>query len=209
MLKEPEKAPEAKFNWKAFKVFRRRDIIALGVLGAMFTLITNGSNQLVNPFLRESFGISYMLAGFYTAVWGLGVVLGGLTGGRFTDRFGDRKALVAAVFLAFAAVTLMATTTGGGIAWALVFLFGVAYGYYETAFFATSMSVTDIRIAASMFSILMAMANIGSSIGMVVSGMLSDFIGYRWTFALLGFLNLLVLPLLPVIFRKNFTAKTQ
>jgi MFS transporter, PAT family, beta-lactamase induction signal transducer AmpG len=206
MLKEPAKSPEAKFNWKAFRILKRRDIIALGMLGALFTLITNGSNELVNPFLRETFGISYMMAGFYTALWGVGVILGGLTGGRFTDRFGDRKALIGAMFTSLAAVTLLACITGPALAWPLVFLFGIAYGYYETAYFATSMAVTDIRIAASMFSILMALANIGSSIGMIVSGSLSDRIGYRWTFALLGGLNLLVIPLLPMIFRKKNAA---
>jgi MFS transporter, PAT family, beta-lactamase induction signal transducer AmpG len=205
-LKEPARSPEAKFNWNAFRILRRRDIIALGMLGALFTLITNGSNELVNPFLRESFGISYMMAGFYTAIWGVGVILGGLTGGKLTDRFGDRRSLTGAMLTAFASVTILASITGPAMAWPLVFLFGIAYGYYETAFFATSMAVTDIRIAASMFSILMAMANIGSSIGMVVSGSLSDMIGFRWTFAILGFMNLMVLPLLPMIFRKSHTA---
>lgn len=206
LMKEPAKLPEAKFNWNAFRILKRRDIIALGMLGALFTLITNGSNELVNPFLRDSFGISYMLAGFYTALWGAGVIVGGLTGGRFTDRFGDRKALTGAMLTAFGSVTILASMTGPDMAWPLVFLFGIAYGYYETAFFATSMAVTDIRIAASMFSILMAMANIGSSIGMVVSGGLADLVGYRWTFVILGVMNMLVLPLLPVIFRKSHTA---
>ena len=200
MLKEQERTPENSFNWKAFRAFRRRDVIALGILGALFTLITNGSNQLVNPFLRETFGISYMMAGFYTAVWGVGVVLGGLTGGRLTDMLGHRRAVTGAMIASLAGVSLLGVVTSTAVAWPLVFLFGIAYGYYETAFFATSMSVTDIRIAASMFSILMAMANIGSSIGMVMSGALSDAIGFRWTFVALGFMNILVLPLLPLIF---------
>lgn len=206
MLKEPSRTPETSFNWKAFRVFRRRDVITLGILGALFTLITNGSNQLVNPFLQETFGISYMMAGFYTAVWGVGVVLGGLAGGRVADKLGHRRAVTGAMVASLAGVSLLAVITGPSVAWPLVFLFGIAYGSYETAFFATSMAVTDIRIAASMFSILMAMANIGSSIGMIASGSLSDLIGFRWTFALLGGLNLLVIPLLPLIFHRK-TAK--
>jgi predicted MFS family arabinose efflux permease len=38
---------------------------------------------------------------------------------------------------------------------------------------------------------------------MVISGSLSDRIGFRWTFALLGGLNLLVIPLLPLIFSRK------
>jgi PAT family beta-lactamase induction signal transducer AmpG len=39
------------------------------------------------------------------------------------------------------------------------------------------MDVTDPRIAASMLSILMAIANIGSGVGLAVSGRLVDTIG--------------------------------
>lgn len=203
LLKEPAKAPEATFKWKAFRVLKRRNIIALGLLGALFTMITNGTNELVNPFLEESYGISYMMAGLYTALWGVGVIIGGLTGGRFTDRLGDRKAMRIAMFATFVAVVMLSLIHGQAMAWPLLFLFGVAYGYYETVYFATSMTVCDIRIAASMFSILMAMANIGSSIGMVVSGYLSDIAGYRWTFAILGLLTLLLFPLSSIIFSER------
>ena len=199
-LTEPVRKPDHTFNWKAFRVLTHRHIIALGLFGFLFTLITNGSNELVNPFLQESFGISYMAAGFYTALWGAGVIAGGLTGGWLTDRIGDRKALLGAVGIGFFSVSLLAAVSGPAWAWPLIFLFGIAYGYYETAYFATSMSVTDIRIAASMFSILMAMANIGSSAGMVISAVLSDRIGFRMTFLILGILNLLLLSLVPGIF---------
>jgi PAT family beta-lactamase induction signal transducer AmpG len=77
----------------------------------------------------------------------------------------------------------------------------LAFGYYETVYFATAMDVTDPRIAASMFAILMAVANIGIGVGFAITGQLVDAIGYRWTFVGLGLLNLLALPLLPLIFR--------
>ena len=79
----------------------------------------------------------------------------------------------------------------------------LAFGYYETVYFATSMELTDLRIAASMFAIFMAVANIGTGIGFGVSGILVDAIGYRWTFVAIAALNLLALPLIPVIFRRR------
>jgi PAT family beta-lactamase induction signal transducer AmpG len=65
------------------------------------------------------------------------------------------------------------------------------------------MKKSDPRIAASMFSILMAIANIGTVIGLPLAGVLVDGIGYRWTFAILAGLNLLAVPLLPAIFGKR------
>jgi PAT family beta-lactamase induction signal transducer AmpG len=51
-----------------------------------------------------------------------------------------------------------------------------------------------------MFALLMAVANIGTGIGLAVSGALVDAIGYPWTFVTIALLNLLALPLLPAIF---------
>jgi MFS transporter, PAT family, beta-lactamase induction signal transducer AmpG len=200
---EPSKPEGITFKWQAFRVLTKRNVIAVGLLGALFTAITNGTNQLVNPFLKETFGISFLIAGFYTAVWGVGVVTGGITGGRLADKFGHRKAVLGALFTALISVALLSLITGPAIAWPLLFLFGIAYGYYETSFFATAMAATDLRIAASMFSILMAIANIGSSIGMILSGTLSDLVGFRWTFVFFAALNLLVSLLLPVVFPRR------
>ena len=198
--RESPKPAGTTFNWQAFRIFTRRNVIAVGLLGALFTAITNGTNQLINPFLRETYGISFLIAGFFTAVWGIGVITGGITGGRLADRFGHRKAILGALFTALVSVALLSMITGPMIAWPLLFLFGIAYGYYETSFFATAMAATDLRIAASMFSILMAIANIGASIGMVISGALSDLVGFRWTFVFFAAMNLLVFLLLPVVF---------
>jgi PAT family beta-lactamase induction signal transducer AmpG len=200
---EPPKPVGITFNWTAFRIFTKRSVIAVGILGALFTAITNGTNQLVNPFLRETYGISFMIAGFYTAVWGVGVIAGGITGGRLADRFGHRKAVLGALFTALVSIAFLSVITGPTIAWPLLFLFGTAYGYYETSFFATAMAATDLRIAASMFSILMAIANIGSSIGMVLSGILSDHAGFRRTFVFFAALNLLVFLILPVVFPRK------
>ena len=69
------------------------------------------------------------------------------------------------------------------------------------------MNLTDPRIAASMFAILMAVANVGTGIGLGASGALVDTIGYRLTFAIVAALNLFVLPLIPGVFRKPATAE--
>jgi PAT family beta-lactamase induction signal transducer AmpG len=199
-MREPERPPERAFQWKAFRAFGRRQVIALALLGVLYSLIINGTNEIVNPFLEDQFGISLLMAGLYTAVWGMGVVLGGLTGGRLTDRVGRKRAAQGALIGSLAAILALALIGNPLMAWPIVFLFGLAFGYYETVYFATSMDVTDPRIAASMFAILMAVANIGTGVGFAVSGMLVDRIGYQWTFVATALLNLLALPLIPAIF---------
>ena len=199
---EPRKADRA-FEWKAFSAFRKKDVIMLGVLGAAYSLIIYGANQNVNPFLSVSYGINLTTAGLISMVWGIGVVIGGIAGGRLTDKIGQRNAVKVAVFASLATVLGLSIINSVSLAWILVFIFGLAFGYYETIFFAISMNLCEPKIAASMFALLMAVANIGTAIGLALSGALADGIGFRPTFIIFGLLNLIVLPMLPAIFNKK------
>jgi len=202
-FKETSRSNERTFQWSAFSTFKEWPIIALGLMGALYSLIINAANEIVNPFLQTTFGISIMQAGFYTTVWGLGVVFGGITGGKVTDKFGQRKSLIFATILSFLSILSLSIIGNPGIAWFLVALFGIAFGYYETVYFAISMKKTNLHIAASMFAILMAIANIGTGIGLPISGLLSDSFGFRWRFVLIALLNVFIVPLLPGIFKKS------
>ena len=203
MVKEVPRSADAKFTWDAFSAFKNKSVISLGLLGALYSLVINAANQIVNPYLQDSFGISIVFAGFFTTVWGIGVVIGSVTGGRLTDKIGHRKAVNGAILVTVVTVIALGFIYDIWVAWPLVALFGLAFGYYETVYFALSMEKTDPRIAASMFSILMAVANIGTGIGLWLSGTLVDAFGYQLTFVIIGCLNLLALPLLPAIFGKR------
>jgi len=199
-IKEQIRSMERMFDWKAFSSFRNSSVIALGVLGALYSFIINGANQLVNPFLSEEFGISFSTAGFIATLVGIGIVIDGLVGGRITDKIGQRKSVEYALVIALISVGLLAAITSQWIVWILVFIFGFAFSFYETVYFAISMRVTDGRIAATMFSILMAVANIGTGIGLGVTGLMSDQMGFRWSFVLIALINLFAFTLLGPIF---------
>jgi len=203
--KETEKEAASRFEWSAFKSFTRKHVIALGVLGALYSLIINGANQLVNPFLVERFQIDIATAGYVATMVGLGTVLGGLVGGNITDRIGQKRSVQVAILVTIFGVGLLPFISAPWMAWVLTFIFGFAFGFYETVYFAISMRVTDGRIAATMFSILMAVANIGTGIGLGVTGALADGLGFFPAFIIVAALNLLALPLIRVIFSKGQT----
>lgn len=202
LAREIKRTESRKFEWKAFSAFTRFPVICLAVLGALYSFTTNGANQIVNPFIDNEFGITYSAAGLFTTMWGIGVVLGGITGGRLVDRIGQKKAVQAAIIVSVAAISALAAIQSTSLAFILVTAFGLAYGYFETVYFALTMKLTDPRIAASMFSILMAIANIGTAIGMGVSGTLVDSIGFRFTFVIIAAINLLGFLLVRGIFGK-------
>jgi PAT family beta-lactamase induction signal transducer AmpG len=202
-VREAERPVERSFNWRAFSAFKQGSVLALAGVGLIFFLIIAGANQIVNPFLEAAFSIDLSQAGFYTTIWGVGVVLGGVFGGWLINRIGRRNGTLVALVLSMAGVGVLAAVNAPGTAFPLVAAFGLAYGTYQTVYFALAMKYTDPRIAASMFSILMAVTNIGQGIGMALSGALVDQIDYRLTFVVLAGLNLLALPLLPLVFRSG------
>jgi PAT family beta-lactamase induction signal transducer AmpG len=67
---------------------QQKTIIFLAMLGFVFFFVIAGANQLVNPFLQKEFGISLSQAGYYTTVWGVGVVLEVRSADGFMERLG-------------------------------------------------------------------------------------------------------------------------
>lgn len=209
MTREPERPVERTFQWSAFSAFKNRTVIALAAMGFLFFLIIAGANQNMNPFLDQEFGIGLSTAGFLTTVWGLGVTLGGVTGGSTIRRLGGQNAVRIALLVSLVSIVALALVPGPILAWPLAALFGLAYGTCQTVFFSLAMGHTDTRIAASMFSILMAVTNVAQGVGMALAGSLADGIGFRWTFGILAAINLLVLPLLPAVFGKPAQGGSQ
>jgi PAT family beta-lactamase induction signal transducer AmpG len=202
-IKEVRIKEHPAFEWSAFKCLGRKDVLSLAVLGALYSFIINSVAEVMNPYFENRFAITAFLAGLYSAVWGAGIIIGGLLGGRGTDKLGHRKSVFYAMIISFVAIMLFLVIPNPWVAFAVAMAFGFAFGFYETVYFATSMDRTDPRIAASMFSILMAIANIGTGIGLAVTGVIVDSVGYPWTFVILAAFNLLALPLIPVVFKKK------
>ena len=208
-IKEVGTGVRPEFEWSAFKALGRQDVLSLAVLGALYSFIINAVAQIMNPFFEARFAISAFLAGLYSAVWGLGIVIGGILGGRGTDKLGHRRSVWLAMLISLASIFLFLVAPNTQVAFGIALAFGFAFGFYETVYFATSMARTDPRIAASMFSILMAIANIGTGIGLAVTGVLVDGLGYPWTFAIVAGLNLLAMPLIPVVFQRKAAAEVR
>jgi len=141
------------------------------------------------------------------------VVLGSVVGSLLMSKVQVKKATLAILAMVSGALLLLAFLVlkqyGLGFAIGLVMLYGVAYGAAQTVTFAFCMRVVDQRIAASMFSILMALTNVGQGIGLGIGGALTDAVTFRWTFVIFAALNLLVLPLLPSMFKKKEQAETH
>lgn len=200
-LQEEKRSADRAFVWKAFGAFKSKPLIALGLLGALYSFCIYGAYEIVAPALSSQFAMEVGPTSLIISIWGLGVVAGGLLGGSLSKKVGLNLSVTAAVIAATGATLFLAFFLTPVAAWIVVPIFGIAFGYYETLYFALAMRQTDTRIAASMYAILMAVANIGTGIGLGLTGILVDGFGYRAAFIVLAFANILAFPLLNMMNR--------
>ncbi|NCC31519.1 MAG: MFS transporter, partial [Chloroflexia bacterium] len=192
---------EVQFSPEAFRAFKDRAFLLFLALGLLYPLALYSAQGMVGPFLNEGLGVTLTTVGLYTAVFGLGAVGGGIIGGPLMRRFGERASIIAAVVLTAFTTFGLAMIPGTGLMWGIVFLFGLAFGYYETVYLAIGMDFADPRIAAFMFACIMAVSNIGIGVGQPIAGLLVDSVGFRLMFMIFAIIHMLVLPIIVAIFR--------
>ena len=202
-IHEKERTPGMRFNWGAFKAFKNGQVLAAAGVGLVIFLVIVGANQIVNPAFTQKLGIDLTTAGLVTTVWGIGCVAGALLGGKVMDRLGNKKALLLSLATVVPAMILLAVTNSIVLMWIVAVFFGIAYGLSQAIYFALAMKYTVPAIAASMFSILMAVTNVGQGIGLGVGGAIAKAAGFLLTFLVFGAVMLLILPFFPVLFRRK------
>ena len=205
-IKEITRTPDMRFNWAAFKAFKNWKVIAAATVGLIVFLVIVGANQNVNPHFTNLFKIDFSTAGLVTTVWGIGCVAGAFLGGFVMDKTGNKKALLLSLILVVPALVFIAFVPSKSLMWAAAVFFGLAYGLSQAVYFALAMKYTEPSIAASMYSILMAVTNIGQGIGLGVAGGLAKSSGFPMVFILFAGLMFLILPFFPILFRKKASA---
>jgi len=202
LVREPtSRSRDQTFSLAAFRSLLDGAFLLFLLQGLVYPLTLWSANGMTGVFLNEALGVNLSRVGIYTSVFGAGTVTGGLTGGPLTKQVGRRTSVVIALLLTSATVFGLAVLPSPGLGWAVVFLFGVAFGCYETVYMTLGMDFADPRIAAFMFAIVMAVGNVGIGLGQPLSGALVDAVGFRWMFAALGAVNLLTLPAVYGVFR--------
>ena len=176
-------------------------MIAIALIGFVFFTVYAGVNAVINLSLEIRFPLQFnkAVAGLVSSILGLGIILGGIFGGRVMDTLGKKKAIWAALLTSLIANAAFALIPNPSWVWPVVFILGLSFGVQQTIIFAMSMNASDSRIAASMYSILMAVTNVAQGFGMFLTGNLSDTISFRLLFIIMGLVNLLAIPFIHII----------
>jgi PAT family beta-lactamase induction signal transducer AmpG len=210
LIKEPaRKEKETKINQTSpMKALGQINYLIFLLIGLIYPLALYSTNTMISPYLHESLGISMNRAGAMLAFFGIGSVLGALIGGPLMKKFGRASSLFTALAITVFATIGLALVQNIVLVWAVVILFGIAFGYYETIFFALAMDFAQPGIAAFMFSISMAVGNLGIGAGQPLAGILVDRLGFRWLFFVSAGIHLLVIPFALILFKNQLQRET-
>lgn len=190
------------FDRRAFKVLLQPRYLLFGVSLILAWTFFQGIEGLITFYMADELGSSASTLGVYGTLKGIGLLLGGI-GMSMAVKGGGRRAST------LATVTLV---TVGGLVFSVLDterailiaapLWGLAVGFQWTNYAAIAMSITDLRIAGSMFAILQTMSNIGLAAGEGLATSLSDNLGYSGVFRLFGLANVAVIPLMFLVIRR-------
>jgi MFS family permease len=201
-VREPKERPAGQaFQWGAFKALGQPRFLIFAAYAILYSVVSFGVDGLVTYFMSREFNAPEELIGTYGALRGVGAVVGVVAVSLLIDRLGRRQTAVGALIALSVGAALLGASSGIGMIMAAGTLWSIAWGFQETVFVVLAMDLSDKRIAASMFAIMMALSNLGTAIGEGVATSLTGGIGFRAVFWALAAANLIVVPILWGLFR--------
>ena len=184
------------------KVPRRRWTIALLLgFGVLVNYFDRVNLSVSRDALQASFGISAVMFGYLSSAYNWPYALLQLPSGLWLDRFGVRRVGIISTIIWSIASFAAAISTGIGGLFGARFLLGIgeaptfpanakAVGYWFPQ--------TERSLATAMFD---AAAKFSSAIGIPLLGLCLLYFGWRWNFAVTGFISLLYFALFYAYYR--------
>jgi len=200
--REPDKSQaEEKFDWKAFSLLLKPVFLIFAIYAILYSIVSFGVDGLITYYMSNQLDAQEVSIGHFGALRGAGAVIGALIGGLLMERVGYKRMAIATVFVISIAAALMGLSSTVPMILKLALIWGFAWGLQETVFLCLAMSLADVRIAASIFAIMMAISNIGTAIVEGVATALSAKIGFQLVFLALAGFNFINIAILILYFR--------
>ena len=195
--KEPSRIrADNQFEWKAFRLMLKPVFLVFGLYAIFYSFVSFGVDGLITYYMSYSLDATEQSIGHYGALRGAGAVIGAIIAGLSFDRLGSKTTAYATVFVITIAAAMMGFSNSVSMILSFAVVWGFAWGLQECVFLSLAMSLADVRIAASMFAIMMALSNIGTAIVEGVATTLSVRVGFQALFLVLAgfnFINILIL----------------
>ena len=201
-------------HWKQifnslFKVVRLRStlmmLIAAFILGLMYGLI----DTLLPIFTIQELGwTNTEFSQAYSTTTIVGGLFGMFVGGALVDFFGDKRMITIYLIITTLIIVLMALISEfwqmNTIIFGFIMLYYLFYVFHTIGIFAASMKLCWPVIAATQFTLFMALSNMGRAVGSGLVGTLKEAMSWEYVF-----LCVAVAPLTTILFINLINFKKQ
>ena len=183
ITKKPREQPRQKKLFKIItKEFKKKTTLCLALLLPIIS-INSGIITLAAPlFMNINLTLSVAQIGLITTLFTITRVIGSLTAGAISDTL-DRRHTLIAIIIASIIFSLLLILVSNWITMSLFYaILGFLNGGLFTVLLATSMDITNAKVSAFQFSILISLMNAGELIGEFISGPLITTLGFTRMF---------------------------
>jgi len=162
--------------------FRKKTIQLIAVF-APISAISGGLIVFAMPlYMKTILQLDIALIGLITTVFPVATVVGSLVGGVMTDRWGRKTTLYVLIGISVFFTASLIFASSWQILAIIYGIVGFLQGGYIVATLAMCMDITNPRIGATQFSILMSLRNFGEMGGEFMSGTLFAMLGFGRVF---------------------------
>jgi len=153
--------------------------LAFAVFGILYSVASFGTDGMISLFFSEVHLAGHYDVGAYGVGRGLGALMGAVSYVLVMKRLGIKNSQYVSLVLLSAGcllplLNLPHVTLG--------LLWGLSWGFQETAFVTLAMRFSFGRWAATFFAISMIFSNVGTAIGEAIAVPLAPAIGYSGVF---------------------------
>jgi len=162
--------------------FRKRKTLLVSFMVFSIALSSGILLFFIPLYLDMELGLNIEQIGYITGIFTISLTIGSIIGGMLTDRWGRKTALyILVVGSIIATASLMFATQW--LTFTIIYaIVGFLQGGYFVGEMALSMDITNPKVGATQFSILMGLGNLGIILGGSLSGSLYVILGFEKMF---------------------------
>ncbi|XKJ41823.1 MFS transporter [Streptomyces sp. 147326] len=149
--------------------------------GVFVNAVSSFTFVFVFVYLTGPRGLSVTEAGLVTGVGGIGLIAGNFTGGGYGDRYGHRRVLLVASFLAGGGLVLLPALPTGAL-FAVLPLAQYALGAIRSANAALVAVIVPEGARRQAFAVVRCVSNGGFTLGPPLGALIATGLSYDWLF---------------------------
>ncbi len=174
-----------------FEFFKSKNVVILAMIHFSILFAMFGLYTWLPTFFFDVYGLNEFNAAKFASIIPLAGIIGGISGGVFSDRVGEKKTIMFNQVLASSLFLLVTAFLLAGSFWLVyvtLFIASVFFRFSVGAVFSVAVKTVGEHQTGTISGFITFVANIGSVISTGLIGLIIDFVGFEYVFITIAIL---------------------